>query len=83
MSAGTERLAVATFVAGLHRADAVADFYAAGLSRIRRRALARRHRGRGCDAARTQGPYGRYPDGPLSAEDTPGPAYRVISNATP
>jgi CMD domain protein len=28
-------------------------------------------------AARTRGPYGRYPAGPLSREDTAGPRYRV------
>ena len=27
--------------------------------------------------ARTEGPYGRYPTGPLSREDTAGPSYRM------
>jgi CMD domain protein len=28
-------------------------------------------------AATSRGPYGRYPDGPLSRENTPGPSYHV------
>lgn len=69
-----ERFAVATFVAGLHGDAATASFYAARLSAptALRDAI---------DAAvadgKTQGPYGSYPAGPLSREDTIGPAYRV------
>jgi CMD domain protein len=28
-------------------------------------------------AARSKGPYGRFPKGPLSAEDAPGPTWKV------
>src|SRR5262245_52148829 len=71
-----DRLAVGTFVAGLHDAPAIQAFYAA------------RHAARGGSAAiggaieaairdaRAKGPYGRFPAGPLSSEDTAGPVYR-------
>ncbi|GEO16616.1 CMD domain protein [Microvirga aerophila] len=71
-----ERFAVANFVAGLHRQPAVAEFYAAGLHRLAERRIS--------DAivteisrGSTRGPYGRYPDGPLSVEDVAGPGYQV------
>jgi CMD domain protein len=74
-----ERHAIAVFVAGLHR-DAAA--------------LAHFRRGLGADAVlaaaldaeilrgAASGPYGRYPDGPLSVENKAGPSYRV-SASTP
>ncbi|WFS03501.1 CMD domain protein [Rhizobium tumorigenes] len=74
----TERLAVAAFVAGLHRADAVAEFYAAGLAEIPGSASLLGAINAEVEKGRTQGPYGRFPSGPLSAEDKPGPAF-VIS----
>src|SRR3954447_2895716 len=71
-----ERYAVATFVAGLHRQSIVADFYAAALQKLERPDIAD-----AVDAEITrglaQGPYGRYPAGPLSVEDDEGPEYRV------
>lgn len=72
-----ERHAVAVFVAGLHRQPEIGAFYATGLADA------------GGDpplgiviAAETalglsQGPYGRYPTGPLSPEDQPGALHRV------
>lgn len=68
-----DRFAVAAFVAGLHRQPDVARFYAEALA------------GKGvaqaieAEVARgtAQGPYGRYPEGPLSAEDEAGPVYTV------
>lgn len=72
-----ERFAVATFVAALHRQAQATAFYADGLAR---------HGGdRGLvDALVTEaaavdasGPYGRYPAGPLTVEDAPGPAWQV------
>src|SRR5215510_1333882 len=78
-----ERFAVGTFVAGLHGATAVAAAYAARLAESGAAALKD-----AVDAAikeaRTHGPYGRYPAGPLSREDTAGPVYRggaAIRNA--
>jgi hypothetical protein len=34
-------------------------------------------------AAKGQGPYGSYPAGPLSREDTPGPTHRVAAETRP
>ena len=72
-----ERFAVGAFVAGLHGAAATAAFYAARL----RESGASTALGESVDAAiahaRTRGPYGSYPAGPLSREDVAGPLYRV------
>ena len=72
-----DRFALAAFVAGLHRETAITDFYLEGLSRHDGgRALAQavtQEIARGA----TQGPYGHYPAGPLSAENQDGPVYRV------
>ncbi|WP_026871905.1 CMD domain protein [Inquilinus limosus] len=70
-----ERHAVAAFVAALHREPAPARFYA--------EALAKRDSGLAAavaveaERAATEGPYGRYPAGPLSAEDKDGPVHHV------
>ncbi|MBZ6075347.1 CMD domain protein [Microvirga puerhi] len=71
-----ERYAIATFVAGLHRQPAVMDFYASGLKNsgdadITETVSAEIARGS------TEGPYGHYPPGPLSAEDQDGLDYHV------
>jgi len=72
-----ERFAVAAFVSALHRQPQATAFYVEGFAR------------NGGDAslidavlseaatAESSGPYGRYPAGPLTAEDAPGPAYRA------
>jgi CMD domain protein len=72
-----DRFAIAAFVAGLHGQAEAARFYADGLA------------GQGAEAAVLEaiagetkrgaaaGPYGRYPAGPLSAEDAAGPSYAV------
>ena len=69
----TERHAVAAFVAGLHRQPDIVTFYADGLAAPIATAI-------GAEVARgaTQGPYGHYPAGPLSREDSDGPAYAVV-----
>lgn len=72
-----ERLAVAAFVAGLHRADAVAEFYAADLAEIPGGASLLGAIKAEFEKGRTQGPYGRFPSGPLSAEDKAGPAFAI------
>lgn len=72
-----ERLALAAFVAGLHRAAGATEFYAAGLSEASGGAsLVAAVRTELLRAA-AEGPYGHYPEGPLSVEDRPGPAYAV------
>ncbi|WOS66677.1 CMD domain protein [Sinorhizobium fredii] len=71
-----ERHAVASFVAGLHRHPDAFEFYAAtfeeaGESRLLETLKAE------IVAALASGPYGHYPAGPLTAEDHPGPTFRV------
>lgn len=71
-----ERLAVAAFVAGLHAEPATSDFYSAKLAAaadgpITAAVEAEIARGR------TQGPYGSWPAGPLSRENSTGLIYRV------
>lgn len=67
-----ERHAIASFVASLHGEPRTDAFYAARLPVALRAAVAAE-----VTAARTRGPYGRFPTGPLSAEDAPGPAWKV------
>lgn len=69
-----ERYAIAYFVVGLHRDDRVAAFYREALGHHDRPGLlgaisAEIRRGE------TAGPYGNYPEGPLSDEDKPGLIY--------
>jgi CMD domain protein len=73
-----ERFALAVFVAGLHREPEIGAYYAEGLARnIIRPGLAEALAQETARAA-TQGPYGRYPKGPLSAEDSEGLRYTVL-----
>lgn len=67
-----ERHAIAAFVAGQHGEARTDAFYAAKLPANLRTAVAAE-----VAAARTKGPYGRYPKGPLSVEDEPGPTWKV------
>jgi CMD domain protein len=69
-----ERHAVATFVARLHGEPTIAAFYAGGLAAAAELADAIAAE---ATAAMTSGPYGRFPAGPLSSEDAPGPAHQV------
>ena len=71
-----ERFVVATFVAGLHRQSAVSDFYATGLRGLRQPAISDAVAAEIARGA-VEGPYGRYPQGPLSVEDKEGPDYGV------
>jgi CMD domain protein len=72
-----ERFAVGSFGAGLHGDATIAAFYAERLA-VSGASTALRE---GVDAAvaeaKAHGPYGNYPAGPLSREDTAGPVYRV------
>ena len=67
-----ERHAIAAFVAGLHGEPKTDAFYAAKLPAGLRAAVAAE-----VAAAQSKGPYGRFPKGPLSAEDAPGPTWKV------
>jgi CMD domain protein len=72
----TERFAVAAFVTGLHAEPATRDFYRSKLRAVAGAAVAS-----AVDAeithGSTKGPYGSYPAGPLSREDTVGLIFRV------
>lgn len=72
-----ERLAVAAFVAGLHQQPDAAAFYAAAL--VAQDAGAGLASAIAADVSRgaALGPYGHFPAGPLSRENTDGPAYTV------
>ena len=67
-----ERHAIAAFVAGLHGEPKTSAFYAAKLPAALGAAVAAE-----VAAARSKGPYGLFPKGPLSSEDAPGPTWNV------
>jgi CMD domain protein len=71
-----ERYAVAAFVAGLHRQPRVTDLYAAALHKLGSPEVVDAI---DAEIARgsVEGPYGRYPQGPLTGEDEEGPDYQV------
>jgi CMD domain protein len=76
-----ERYAVAVFVAGLHSRDTLKGFYAGKLRHqaatdVLRAALDSEIEQATMRGA-ARGPYGAFPQGPLSPEDRPGPLYRV------
>ena len=73
-----ERLAVAAFVAALHR-DAAAMAEYGGRLAAGAPALADAVR-EAAEANTAQGPYGRYPAGPLSVEDAHGPGFTLAPN---
>ncbi|MEJ8845599.1 CMD domain protein [Variovorax rhizosphaerae] len=72
-----QRFAVATFVSLLHGQSQATRFYVDGLasqgvSREVINAIAAE-----AAASETSGPYGQFPEGPLSVEDAPGLSYSV------
>jgi len=82
----TERFAVAAFVTGLHGEAETASFYAAGLAASGASAEVRRAIDTAIAAAKgveARGPYGSYPAGPLSRENTTGPTHRVAAETRP
>ena len=74
-----ERFAVATFVTGLHGDAETVAFYAAGLAASGASAELRRAIDAAIAAAKGQGPYGSYPAGPLTREDSIGPTHRIAA----
>jgi CMD domain protein len=70
-----ERFAIAAFVAGLHGRAETSSFYAAGAPAEWQATIAAE-----ITTAKTSGPYGAYPKGPLSAEDKAGPLYRIAED---
>ncbi|MEU7896347.1 CMD domain protein [Nonomuraea sp. NPDC049152] len=67
-----ERHAVAAFVAGLHRQEAVTALHAAALDPDLAKRIAVQ-----AEEARTTGPYGRYREPELAGESVEGPRYRA------
>ena len=74
-----ERLAIACFVAGLHGRPETEAFYGAALAEAGAPAPWKGAIAAAVTAAKGEGPYGRYPKGPLSAEDRPGPVFRIAA----
>jgi len=72
-----ERFALGAFVAGLHGDAAIAAYYVARLTDSGASAALRGAAEAAVAEAKAHGPYGSYPAGPLSREDTAGPVYRV------
>ena len=72
-----ERFAVAVFIAGLHGQEAIKAFYAEKLRSSAGTEATRDALDAEIAAAKTKGPYGAFPKGPLSKEDTKGPIHRV------
>jgi CMD domain protein len=73
----TERLAIAVFVTALHGASAASEFYAAGIGEVGGAASLLAAIKAEVARGRTDGPYGHYPQGPLTVEDRPGPLFEV------
>lgn len=73
----TERFAVAAFATGLHGEAQTAAVYAACLAASAASPELCRAVDAAIAAAKGRGPYGSYPAGPLSREDTTGPIHRV------
>lgn len=75
-----DRFAVAYFVAALHGDEPATAFYAglleASISPELRAVIVAE-----AERAAAKGPYGRYPEGPLSAENVDGPVYSTSEDA--
>jgi CMD domain protein len=79
--AAAERCAVAAFVAGAHDAPTGAGFYLAKLAKTADRSeLVEALKGE-IERAKTSGPYGAFPAGPLALEDKAGLIYRVAPDS--
>jgi CMD domain protein len=75
--AAAERYAVAAFVAGVHGEPVAASFYAARFAKAADRPEGLEALKAEIEQAKTEGPYGAFPAGPLSVEDKAGLIYRV------
>ena len=76
-----ERFAVASFVAGLHGRPETMVYYAGKLAASGASPALKAAVESEIAAAKGSGPYGSYPKGPLSVENTPGPTHRVGGDA--
>jgi CMD domain protein len=75
--AAIERNAVAAFVAGIHDQPAAAGFYLSKLAKVADKSELVETLEAEIGRAKTQGPYGAFPAGPLAVEDKAGLIYRV------
>jgi CMD domain protein len=75
----TERFAVATFVAHLHGDARSAEHYGSALAELENGRALRETIAQIAEDAATTGPYGDYPDGPLSAENEAGLIFSLSS----
>jgi CMD domain protein len=75
--ASYDRHAVAAFVAGVHEEPTVAAFYLARLADRSELVTALKAE---IERGKTKGPYGAFPEGPLSVEDTTGLIYHVTAD---
>jgi CMD domain protein len=73
----TDRYPIAAFVAGIHGEPTAASFYLAKLAKTDDQSELVKAVKAEIERARTEGPYGAFPAGPLSAEDKIGLIYRV------
>lgn len=78
--AAAERFAVAAFVAGVHDQPATAGFYLAKFSDAANRRESVEALKAEIERAKTEGPYGAFPAGPLSVEDKAGLIYHVAGD---
>jgi CMD domain protein len=78
--AAYERYAIAAFVAGVHEQPTVATFY---LNKLADRPELVEALKAEIERGKTKGPYGAFPAGPLSVEDTTGLIYRVAADRKP
>jgi CMD domain protein len=76
-----ERYAVAAFVAGIHDEPAAASFYGGRFARFVDRSELVDVLGAEIELAKTEGPYGAFPAGPLSVEDKAGLTYCVAGES--
>lgn len=75
--AAVERYAVAAFVAGVHDEPTAAGFYSAKFATAAARSGLIEALKSEIERAKTRGPYGVFPAGPLTVEDKTGPEYHV------
>ena len=75
--AAYERYAVAAFVTGVHQEPSVAAFYLKKLADRPELVAALKAE---IERGKTRGPYGAFPEGPLSVEDTTGLIYHVAAD---
>ena len=78
--AAAERHAVAAFVAGVHGEPAAASFYLAKCTEAVDRSEPIEALKDEIERAKTGGPYGAFPAGPLSVEDKTGMIYRAAGD---